>query len=334
MRLLCAEQKKRTLKHATTKKETVANNKRNKYMTKLKEKPKKKTCASNVVIEKSGYDTEFKVLEKSMLAPNVHFIKIYAPFIAQKAQPGQFVIIMPDTEGERIPLSLSDWDTKEGSISIVIMDVGTTTRKIAALKKGDIIDGCAGPLGKPAEIAKYGTVVCAGGCYGIGAMFPVARAMKKAGNKVIAIVEARGEYLLFWEDKYKGVADVVLSATTDGSKGTKGHVTDTITELVEGGEKIDRVCAIGCTFMMKITTEATKPHNIPTKVQLNPIMIDGTGMCGVCRVLIGGKQKFACVDGPEFDAHEVDWENLSKRKTPYLEEEKQALQIWECKTYG
>ncbi|MEK7287844.1 MAG: sulfide/dihydroorotate dehydrogenase-like FAD/NAD-binding protein [Elusimicrobiota bacterium] len=288
------------------------------------------TLNKGAMVLRAGYE----VVEKTQLVPNVHFLKVRAPMIAQKARAGQFIIIKTDVEGERIPLSLAGWDASEGTVSVVFLDIGTSTRKLAKLKPGDTIVSCAGPLGNPSEISKFGTVACVAGCYGIGALIPVAMALKNAGNTVIAIIEARSNFLLFWENEYKKVCDKVLTATFDGSGRRRGHASDVLRELLESGQKFDRVYCVGCTYMMKITSDATKPSGVPTRVQLNPIMVDGTGMCGVCRVMVGDRKKFACIDGPEFDGHQVDWENLIKRRGAYLQEELRALSAWECKNYG
>jgi ferredoxin--NADP+ reductase len=265
-----------------------------------------------------------KVIDRKQLVPNIHLLQLESSIVAEKIMPGQFVIVKIDEKGERIPLSVADWDSKTGVISIVFMEVGTTTSKLAKLTANDEIESFAGPLGKPIEIDKYGTVICAGGCYGIGAIYPIAYALKEKGNKVISIIEARSKYLLYWLDKLEKVSDYLICVTRDGSYGIKGHIRNGL-EYVIGKEKIDRVFTIGCTFMMMLTAETTKPYNIKTIASLNSIMIDGTGMCGVCRVSVDGKSKFACVDGPHFDAHQVDWDILISRRTQYLEEESQSL---------
>lgn len=275
----------------------------------------------------------YKVLVSEKLVPNIHHLKIEAPAIARKALPGQFVVVRLDEVGERIPLTLADWDGEEGIIAVVVMQVGTSTRKLAALNAGDYILNLAGPLGLPSHIDKFGTVVCVGGCYGIGAILPVARALKGFGNKVICIIEARSKSLLYWQKKLQQVSDELILTTGDGSSGSKEWGYDPLKRMLEKGEKIDRVFAHGCTFMMMLTSEATNPFGVKTLVALNPIMVDGTGMCGVCRVSVGGKTKFACVDGPEFDGHEVDWNLLAARRSTYLEEEMRSLTQWECQQW-
>jgi len=273
-----------------------------------------------------------KILAKKELVPNIHLVKFLAPAIAKKAQPGQFVIITVDEKGERIPLTIADWDTTEGSISIVFMEVGTTTQRFASLNAGDSIASLVGPLGIPAHIEKVGTVVCVGGCYGIAAMMPIARAMKEAGNKVISIIEARSKYLLFWEDELKKASDQLIVTTGDGSYAPQGWIPDQLTQIM-GKEKVDLIFAIGCTYMMKLASETTKPFGVKTIVHLNSIMVDGTGMCGCCRVSVGGETKFACVDGPEFDGHQVDWDILLSRQRGYQDLEIHSLQEWESRNW-
>jgi len=275
----------------------------------------------------------YKVLVSEQLVPNIHLLKIEAPAIAKKAVVGQFVVAMVDEVGERIPLSLADWDAEGGTVTLVIMQVGTSTRKLASLKAGDCILHLAGPLGLPSHVEKFGTVACVGGCYGIGAILPIARTSKNIGNKVISIIEARSKNLLYWQEELQRVSDELIATTSDGTSGYKGWAYDPLKEMIEAGKKIDRVFAYGCTFMMRLISEATKPYGVKTLVALNPIMVDGTGMCGVCRVSVGGETKFACVDGPEFDGHEVDWEVLASRRTTYLEEEVRSLQRHECQQW-
>jgi len=265
--------------------------------------------------------------------PNIHLFKVEAPNVAKKAQPGQFVVIRIDEKGERIPLTIADWDKEEGSVTIVFMEVGTTTRRLALLKAGDYITNFVGPLGLPSHIEKFGTVVCVGGCYGIASMMPIARAMREAGNKVISVIEARSKSLLFWEERLRSVSDQLISTTGDGSYAAKGWISDRLEEIVARGDKVDLVVAIGCTYMMMLCAEMTRPFGIKTIVHLNPIMVDGTGMCGCCRVSVGGVTRFACVDGPEFDGHQVDWDLLLARQGIYLDDEIRSLQVWECQNW-
>jgi ferredoxin--NADP+ reductase len=275
----------------------------------------------------------YKILLKEDLVPNIHLIKIEAPAIARKAKAGHFVVLRVDEPGERIPMTIADWDEKEGSITIVFVEVGTSTAKLNMLKTGDFISNVSGPLGIPTHIEKLGTVVCIGGCYGIASIMPIARAMSKAGNKVISVIEARSKNLLFWEDKLRSVSNQLVITTGDNLYTDKGWIPEKFGEIVAGDSKVDLVVAVGCTYMMMRCAETTKPLGIKTVVHLNPIMVDGTGMCGCCRVSVGGGTKFACVHGPEFDGHQVDWELLMARQRAYLEEEIQSLQIWECQNW-
>jgi ferredoxin--NADP+ reductase len=274
----------------------------------------------------------YKILARQMLVPNMHLLKVYSPDIARKAKPGNFALLIPDEKGERIPLSISDWDIEEGSVTSIFMEVGATTCKLAQLKAGDSIMAHVGPLGLPTEIKNFGTVVCAGGCYGIGGIYPIIKALKEAGNQVISVIEARSSFLLYWEDKLKSVSDQLYVVTRDGSRGIKGHITHVLEKILKE-KKVDRVIAIGCTYMMMLSAESTRPFEVKTMVSLNPIMLDGTGMCGVCRVSVGGETRFACVEGPEFDGHKVDWNDLFSRKEVYIAEEREALRIHECWGY-
>ncbi|UCF72225.1 MAG: sulfide/dihydroorotate dehydrogenase-like FAD/NAD-binding protein [Deltaproteobacteria bacterium] len=271
----------------------------------------------------------YKVLFKQDLVPNIHLVKVSAPYVAKKARPGQFVIIAIDERGERVPLTIADWDREGGSITMVFMEVGTTTQRLASLNVGDSIAHLVGPLGIPTHIDRFGTVVCVGGCYGIAAMMPIARAMKEQGNRVISIIEARSRYLLFWEEELGRVSDQLMVTTGDGSYAAQGWIPDQIKRIIDGGEKIDLLVALGCTYMMKLCSEASRPFGIKTIVHLNSIMVDGTGMCGSCRVSVGGETKFACVDGPEFDGHQVDWDLLLSRQRGYQDEEIHSLREWE-----
>lgn len=259
-----------------------------------------------------------QVLRCEPLAPNLKLLSVRAPTVAAKIQPGQFVILRADEYGERIPLTVADWDREEGSVSCVFMQVGTSTYKLGHLKAGDVLPTFVGPLGKPLELDHWGTVVCAGGCYGIGSIYPVARALKEKGNQVISLIEGRSKFLLYWLDRLEAVSDRVLISTKDRSIGDNGYCPGLVKDLLASGEHIDRVIAIGCTFMMYEMAESTRPFEVKTVVSLNPIMIDGTGMCGACRVSVGGETKFACVDGPDFDAHQVDWDILRARRKAYL----------------
>ncbi len=266
----------------------------------------------------------FKIISKKVLADNTTQLEVEAPDVARKAQPGQFVVIRTDETGERIPLTIADFDREKGTVTMVALSIGKTTKQLAALKEGDSILDLAGPLGNPAEMIDNGTVVCIGGGLGIAPIYPIARELKARGNKVISIIGARSGSLLFWEDRMRAVSDELHIVTDDGSKGRKGFAVHPLMEMINAGVKIDRVIIIGSAIMMKVTADATRPHGIKTIVSLNPIMVDGTGMCGSCRVTVGGKTKFACVDGPEFDGHEVDFDELMARIRMYITEEKIA----------
>jgi ferredoxin/flavodoxin---NADP+ reductase len=266
----------------------------------------------------------YKVLNKELLAEAMYGMDIEAPMVARKAQAGQFVIIRTDEDGERIPLTIADFNIEAGSITIVFQVVGKTTAALAKIAEGEFVQTFTGPLGRPTEIEKYGTVVCIGGGAGIAPAYPVARAMRAAGNHVISIIGSRTSDLLFYEDQISSVSDEFLLATDDGSKGKHGRVTDVLQDLVDKGTTIDRVFAVGPVPMMRAVAELTRPLDIPTIVSLNPIMVDGTGMCGACRVTVGGETRFACVDGPEFDAHQVDFRELTARQNMYRNMEQKA----------
>jgi len=261
------------------------------------------------------------VLAREPLAPNLQLLTVRAPVVASKIQPGQFVIVRADEYAERIPLTVADWDRESGSVSCVFMQVGTSTYKLSRLKAGDVLPTFAGPLGRPLELDRWGTVVVAGGCYGIGSIYPVARALKDKGNRVISLIEGRSKFLLYWLNKLEAVSDRVVVCTRDRSMGKSVDGPTAVKELLDSGERIDRVIAIGCTFMMYQMAEMTRPFAVKTIVSLNPIMIDGTGMCGACRVSVAGQTKFACVDGPDFDGHQVDWDLLLARRKAYLDPE-------------
>ena len=273
----------------------------------------------------------YKILLRQDLVPNIHLFKLDAPAIAKKAQPGQFVVVRIDEKGERIPLTIADWDRKEGSVTIVFMEVGATTHRLATLKAGDSIANFVGPLGVPTHIEKFGTVVCVAGGFAVAVIMPIARAMKEKGNKVISIMGARSQNLIFWENELRRVSDELIVTTDDGTYGRKGLVTEPLKELLSSEQKIDRVIAIGPSVMMKFCAKTTEPFGVKTIVSLNPIMVDGTGMCGCCRVSVGGVTKFACVDGPDFDGHQVDWDLLFARQKVYLEEEKRSFDEWLAK---
>ncbi|MEM1537216.1 MAG: sulfide/dihydroorotate dehydrogenase-like FAD/NAD-binding protein [Candidatus Nezhaarchaeales archaeon] len=268
-----------------------------------------------------------EIVFKEELAPEVKLIKVRAPLIAKKAKSGQFVILRVDEGGERIPLTLVDWDPKEGTITLVFKEVGASTKELGSLKVGDSIHDLVGPLGKPSEIAFYGKVCVVGRGVAIAAAYERAKRMKEAGNNVTAIISARTAKQLIYKDEFKKISDKLYVVTDDGSEGAKKYASDFLRSLVESGEKFDLVYAVGAATLMKSVSEATKPYGIKTIVSLNPLMVDGTGMCGCCRVTVGGKPMFACVDGPDFDAHLVDFEELRARIHMYNDEERIVLKM-------
>lgn len=271
----------------------------------------------------------YKIVAMQTLAPQTKLASVHAPEIAKKAQVGQFVILRVDEKGERIPLTLADWDPENGTITLIFQEVGVSTKKFGSLDVNDELKDVVGPLGQPSDIKDYGTVVIVGGGVGIAPCLPIVKAFRKTGNKVISIIGARNEKLLILEEEMRHICDEVYITTDDGSKGYKGFGCDMLRILIEKGYSIDVVYAIGPTVMMKAVAEVTRPYKIKTIVSLNPIMLDGMGMCGVCRVSVGGKVKFACFDGPEFDGHLVDFNELIKRQRAFLAEEKLALEHWE-----
>jgi ferredoxin--NADP+ reductase len=269
----------------------------------------------------------YKILERVDFSDDVYMQVIEAPAVAAACQPGQFIILMIHEEGERIPLTIADFDREAGTITIVVQAVGTSTRHLQTLGKGDSVSNFIGPLGMPSEIENVGTVVCAAGGVGVAPIYPIARALKAAGNKVICIMAARNQNLLFWEDKLREISDELIITTDDGSRGRKCLVTEPLNELCEAGG-IDQVYAIGPAVMMKFCARTTKAYGVKTIVSLNSIMVDGTGMCGGCRVGVGGQTKFVCVDGPEFDGHEVDFDLLMSRQRQYVRQEKESLEAY------
>ena len=267
----------------------------------------------------------FKIIHAQFLAPGVKRFVIEAPRIARKQKPGQFVILRIYEEGERIPVTIENSDPARGTINIVVQSAGKTTHLLNSLNTGDEILDVVGPLGKPSEIANYGTVVVVGGGVGTAMAYPTAAALKHAGNRVLSIVGARNKELVILESEMRAVSDALMITTDDGSYADKGFVTDKLRQLIENGTRIDLVVAVGPIVMMRAVAEMTRKENIHTVVSLNPIMIDGTGMCGGCRVLIDGKSEFACVDGPEFDAHRVDFAVLVQRNAMYRDAEQRSM---------
>ncbi len=272
----------------------------------------------------------YKILHKETLSDVTKLMVIAAPEVARKAQAGQFVIVRIDECGERIPLTVADYDREAETITLIFQEVGKTTMHLGRLEPGDELVTFTGPLGHPTEIENYGTIVCVGGGVGIAPLYPITRALKEAGNTVTSIIGARTRELLFWEEKMRAVSDELIVCTDDGSYGRKALVTEPLKELLEQRDgEVSRVWVIGPAIMMKFCALTTQPFGVSTIVSLNTIMVDGTGMCGCCRVQLTDGTKFACVDGPEFDAHQVDWDLLLARQRFYLEEEKQAVEQWQ-----
>lgn len=272
-----------------------------------------------------------RIIEKVHLSENVVRMTIEAPEIAKKRKAGQFIVILIDEKGERIPLTITDSDATRGTITIIFQIVGKTTACLAVLDKGDSISGVQGPLGNPTEIDNFGTVVCVGGGVGVGVVYPIAVSLKKANNRVISIIGARTRGLLILEDEMKDVSNELIVTTDDGSYGFHGFVSSALQNLINSGEKVDRVFAIGPVPMMQAICNVTRPYKIKTIVSLNPIMVDATGMCGACRVSVAGETKFACVDGPEFNGHEVNFDLLASRLRMYLDQEKESMERCRCR---
>ena len=267
----------------------------------------------------------YEIVERKDLAPRIKLFKIEAPEIARKAYPGQFIILRIDEIGERIPLTIADFDADQGNITIIFQEVGKTTELLGEMKAGDYILDFAGPLGCASQIEKFGTVVCVGGGIGVAPVYPIAKALHEEGNKVISIIGARSKDILIWEDEMKKISSQLYVATDDGTAGTKGFVTDVLKEVLDR-EKVDRVIAIGPVVMMQAVAKVV-PQDLPLVVSLNTIMVDGTGMCGACRLEAAGKTMFACVDGPEFDGHTVNWDLILQRSKMFINREKEALRV-------
>lgn len=277
----------------------------------------------------------FKIVEKVELCPKVYRFRIEAPKLVSKAQPGQFVILREHERGERVPMSIGGLDKKRGILTVVIQEVGKTSASMNRMEAGDHFSDVVGPLGIPSHVEKFGRCVCLGGGVGIPPIYPIAKALKEAGNQVETIIGARTRDLLIFEEELAEASHILHVATDDGSYGTHGFVTTVLERLMEDGTPIDYIMAIGPVPMMKAVAAVTRPKKINTWVSLNPIMVDGTGMCGACRVTVGGKTKFACVDGPDFNAHEVDFDEMTSRLKMYQTQEKIAYdrflhQLGEC----
>lgn len=277
-------------------------------------------------------NTMNKIISAQFIGPDIKRFEIEAPRIAQKRKAGQFVILRVHENGERIPLTIADADVNKGTITIIVQGIGKTTKALNQLESGDSIKDLVGPLGKPSEIENFGTAVCIGGGVGTAIAYPTAKALKKAGNQVISIIGGRTKEHVILENEMKSVADEVYATTDDGSYGYHGFVTDQLQELMDAGQTIDFVLAIGPIPMMKAVSDLTKKYEIKTVVSLNPIMVDGTGMCGGCRAIVDDETVFVCVDGPEFDAHKVDFDILAQRNKTYHWQEHKALETSGCKT--
>ncbi len=263
----------------------------------------------------------YKILSKKELCPNQYEITIDAPFVVRNAQAGQFIIFRAEENGERVPLTIADVDKATGALTLVFMAVGYSTKKLAELNEGDELVDLVGPLGQPTHIQSYGTVVCLAGGYGAAPCYLIAKAFKDAGNKVYMVMGARNKELIFWEDKMKNACDELFITTDDGSLGEKGFVTQVL-ERIMNNETVNYAIAVGPMPMMRAVAELTRDKGIKTEASMNPIMVDGTGMCGACRVTVGGETKFACVDGPDFDAHLIDFDEVINRCKIYKDEER------------
>lgn len=267
----------------------------------------------------------YKILSKKEICPNQYEITIDAPYVVRNAKAGQFIIFRVEQDGERVPLTIADIDKEKGELTLVFMAVGYSTKKLAQLNVGDELVDIVGPLGKPTDIKKYGTVVCVAGGYGAAPCYLISKALKEAGNKVYMISGARAKDLLFWEDKMKTASTELYLTTDDGSYGIKGFGTTVLQEIIDR-EKVDYVIAVGPMPMMRAVAELTRDKGIYTEASMNPIMVDGTGMCGACRVTVGGQTKFACVDGPDFDAHKIDFDEVINRTRIYKDQERKRCE--------
>jgi len=268
----------------------------------------------------------FKVVKKKEWHPTITELWVEAPRVARKHKPGQFVIVRTDEKGERVPLTVVDTDREEDTICLIFQKVGKSTFQMGLMNPGDTFMDVAGPLGRPTHIENFGTVVCVGGGVGVGPLYPIAKGMKEAGNRLVSIIGARTKGLVILEDKMRAISDELIITTDDGSYGMHGFVTDALKQVWDSGEKVDLVVAIGPAIMMKFVSKTCEPYKVPFIVSLNSIMVDASGMCGACRVSVGGVTRFVCVDGPEFDGYQVDFDELMMRQQMYLEEEKKALE--------
>jgi len=272
----------------------------------------------------------YRILKKETLAPVSKLYVIEAPEVARKAKAGQFIILRANERGERVPLTVADYDRDAGTITIVVQEVGKSTMLLGTMNEGECLASFTGPLGQPTEIENYGTCVVVGGGLGIAPIYPICRSLREAGNYVIGIIGARNKDLLFWEDEMREVTDELVVCTDDGSYARKALVTIPLKEFLDSDRPVNQVWGIGPAIMMKFVALTTKPYGVKTIVSLNSIMVDGTGMCGACRVSVAGRTRFACVDGPEFDGHQVDWDLLMARQRIYQAEEKLAIETFEA----
>ncbi len=270
-----------------------------------------------------------EIVKREALSKDVFRMEVETPLIARKRKAGQFVILRVGEEGERFPLTIADANAEGGTITLIFQAVGKSTWALSRLKEGDEIYDLVGPLGMPTHVERFGTVVCIGGGIGVAPLHPIVKAMKEGGNRVISIIGSRTKDLLILEEEIRGLSDELLVSTDDGTYGFHGFVTQVLEQVIERGEKIALVVAIGPVPMMRAVCKVTKQHDLPTTVSLNPIMVDGTGMCGGCRVTVGGETRFTCVDGPEFDGHRVDFDELTKRLSVYKKQEAKAMKKYE-----
>ena len=271
----------------------------------------------------------YRIVRKEALKPTVILYEIEAPMVAKKAEPGQFIILRVDENGERIPITIHDYDREKGTVTIIVQTVGATTEKLSHKQQGEFIQDFVGPLGRPTETEGKKKVCVVGGGVGCAIAYPVLKKFHDCGAEVHAVVGFKNKDVVILEDKFKSASDVMKLVTDDGSYGEKGLVTDALKQLIEEGNQYDEIFAIGPAIMMKFVSKTTEPYGIPTTVSMSPIMVDGTGMCGCCRVEVGGETKFACVDGPDFDANLVDWDDLAHRQASYKAEEAASIKHYE-----
>ncbi len=273
----------------------------------------------------------YKIVNKKILNPQIFLMEIEAPYVARKAEPGQFIILRTNEYGERVPFTIADFDREKGTVTIIVQVVGKTTQDMLKMEEGEYLSDFAGPLGQPTELEGIKKAAVIGGGLGTAIAYPQAKKLHQMGAEVTVITGFRDESLIILEDELKKCCDKLIITTDDGSNGTKGFVTDRLCEEIENGEKFDKVIAIGPLPMMRAVCTLTKEFDIPTIVSMNPVMIDGTGMCGGCRVIVGGETKFACVDGPDFDGHKIDWQTAMNRQAMYKSQEKRSCEEGKCR---